>query len=308
MTVPPCASRIRLTSASCDRAHAHRRAERPVQRCRRPGGAHLPEVREAPPDLEHLAHQAMRSAHRGQRRAQPLIGTGRALGQRAGHQLRLAGLRLGSPHVRGGRARVPLGIQQHAQQVACRHAVDHAVMNLGDQRPPPLVKPLRDPQLPQRLGPVKLLRHHSADQVAQFLIAARRRQRGIPHVIVKVEARVIDPHRAAQVKRYEQDLLPVARYLRQPRRDRSRNLPRTRCRALEDPHRPDMHVAGRILDVQERGIHVTHRLHDCSLVPVRVRTHEAGITLPAGMSFLPTDLTAGLGSTGNWGSQVLHPG
>ena len=49
-------------------------------------------------------------------------------------------------------------------------------------------------------------------QLAQLLVGARLRQRGVAHVVVEVEARVVDPERPAHLERREGQLLAVARH------------------------------------------------------------------------------------------------
>ena len=87
-----------------------------------------------------------------------------------------------------------------------------------------------EPDLPQRLGAVELLGEHAAGQLAQLLLARRRRQRGVADVVADVEVRVVDPHRARLRERRERELLAVARDLVQAALDHRRRSPRTAAR------------------------------------------------------------------------------
>ena len=55
-------------------------------------------------------------------------------------------------------------------------------------------------------------RHDPADQVAQLVLAAGRRQCGVAHVVTEVEMRVGDPDRSRQLERYEAHHLAIARH------------------------------------------------------------------------------------------------
>ena len=66
------------------------------------------------------------------------------------------------------------------------------------KRPPS--QPLDQPQLPERLRAVELLGEDPRGEVAQLLLGAGRRQRGLAHVVVEVEVGVVDPDRAALVE------------------------------------------------------------------------------------------------------------
>lgn len=107
------------------------------------------------------------------------------------------------------------GVEQHAVQIGGGHAVDHAVVHLGDQRPAVLVDAFDEPVLPQGIIAVQPLRHYSRHQPAEFLLAAGRGQGRLPDVIAEVEVRVVNPYRRAQVERYLAKLPAVERHQRQ---------------------------------------------------------------------------------------------
>src|SRR5262245_25585622 len=75
-----------------------------------------------------------------------------------------------------------------------------------------------DPQLPEGTSTVELLRHDARRQAFELLIVPGPRQACVPHVVVDVEAIVVDPHRFAQ-QRGEGKPLTVAWNPVQPRSD-----------------------------------------------------------------------------------------
>ena len=101
-----------------------------------------------------------------------------------------------------------------------------------------------------------------AAQGATVAIAARRRERGAAQVVAQVEVRIVHPHRPAERDRHEMDLLPVARDTRQVRPDHPRERLVPGRRPLEDRHHADMHVAHRVLEMQERGVLGAEALHN----------------------------------------------
>ena len=145
-------------------------------------------------------------------------------------------------------------VEEHGHQVDAADPVDQRVVGLGDQREAPALEALDEPRLPQRLGAVQPLRVDARGERAQLLLRARLRQRRVAHVVLEVEVAVVDPDRPAGLKRRERELVPVARYEVQPRPDVVQEVVIRRCRALEDQHRPDVHVAVRPLLRQKRGV------------------------------------------------------
>ena len=142
---------------------------------------------------------------------------------RAGHR-RAAGVgRLRARRPLRGRAPAALGlaveIEEDGGDVDAGDAVDERVVALADDREALALEPLDQPQLPERLGAVELLGEDPRRQVAQLLLGARRRQRGLADVVVEVEVRVVDPDRPALVEGDEAQLLAEARHQVQPRVD-----------------------------------------------------------------------------------------
>ena len=103
-------------------------------------------------------------------------------------------------------------------------------------------------------GAVELLGEDPRREVAQLLLGAGRRQRGLAHVVVEVEVGVVDPDRPALAEGHEAQLLAEARDEVEARGDVLAELLVAGGRALEDRRRGDVHVGALSLHVQERGV------------------------------------------------------
>ena len=79
-------------------------------------------------------------------------------------------------------------------------------------------------------------------------------QRGVAHVVLEVEARVVDPHRAPAVERRVGELVAVAGHQVQAPADLLEELLHRRRRAFDDRQPADVHVRDGALLVQERGV------------------------------------------------------
>ena len=151
-------------------------------------------------------------------------------------------------------------IHQHLHQVDARDAVDHAVMDLRDQREAVLLDALDDPDLPERSRAVEMLLHHARREPLQLLLGAGTRQARVPHVVFELEVLVVDPHRVV-LERDPREALAIARDLVQRRADHRADLvgvdaavgslQRSR---LEDHRRGDVHVGVRLLEHEERVV------------------------------------------------------
>ena len=133
-------------------------------------------------------------------------------------------------------------------------------MRLDQEREPILGEPLDHPELPERFPAVELLRHDPRRQRLQLSVVARPRQRGVPHVVAQVEVVVVDPDGLVE-DGDPAEALPVAWNQVQPAGDLRANAldvdaaGRGPKRAgLEDDEAPEVHVGGRILEVEERSI------------------------------------------------------
>jgi hypothetical protein len=150
--------------------------------------------------------------------------------------------------------------EQDGEQVDAGDAVDHAVMRLRDQRAAAALESLDHPQFPQRLPVVEALRHDARGEAFQLAFGARLRQRRVAHVVVDVEAVVVDPHRMA-LDRDPREPLAIARDPVQSRRDVCTHAigvdaaRRIAQRAdLEDQRGADVLRIGVALEVQEGPI------------------------------------------------------
>src|SRR5439155_23652376 len=111
----------------------------------------------------------------------------------------------------GGRG-LGLGLRRRVEhdrrEIDSRDAVDEAMVGLGKERKPLRLvggltassESLHEPDLPERLGPIQLLREDTPGQTFELLLVAGWRQRCCPNVVFDVEVRVVDPDRATLVK------------------------------------------------------------------------------------------------------------
>ena len=214
------------------------------------------------PGLEHLpgrADAAQHPARAAQGRADAaddLLRAGEALADRVAQQVEVGRLRPRGPlrRTQRWRWRVLLEVEQDRGYVNPGYAVDERVVALADDREAVALEALDQPQLPERLGAVELLGEDPRGEVAQLLLGARRRQRGLTDVVVEVEVRVVDPDRAALAEGDEAELLTEAGDEVQARLDVVAELFVARRRAIEEDHRGDVHVGAASLQVEECGV------------------------------------------------------
>ena len=72
---------------------------------------------------------------------------------------------------------------------------------------------------------------------------------------------IVDPHRSPELEGNESHLLAVPRHGRELPGNHRLELLVHRWRTVEDCDRADVHVADRVLDVQERRVERTHAVH-----------------------------------------------
>jgi len=205
------------------------------------------------------------SQHR--KAADPVDRVDDRVGQGVGEQVQVARLLLGMPGRRPGRRRLRLAVEEDRQQVGGRDPVDHAVVNLRDERPASVVEALDHPELPERAGAVEVGGEHPAGQVAQLLRASRLGDRGVADVVEDLEVGVVDPHRPPELERYEADPLPVARHQREVGGDGADQVTVGGRRALEHRDVPDMHRVVGVLDVQEHRVLRAHSVQISTSIP-----------------------------------------
>ena len=275
LTVPPKASLTALKSASSLRTTRKRRCG-PISTLSGVGGAGFSPA--------HATSPRPSTATRAERSAS----TGRVASDAAAAAVRTpvrsrssvpeastcapVGVRAGSHASSGcgdlGRDRPE--VEDDLGDVDAGDPVDERVMGLGDEREAAALEALDHPHLPQRLGAVELLGEDPPGQQEELLLGARLRQRGVAHVVLEAEARVVDPQRATRAGGRHRELLAIARDEVQAPAQRVEHLGVGRRRALEHRERADVHVRRGPLLVQEgrvdRGQPVEMLLgHGCSI-------------------------------------------
>ena len=278
MTVPPNACRTTLTSSIPASAQLHRRWG-PIGPLSDVAGGRL----HSASDRTSTAAWASRAL--GRAPARTAAGTCRRLA--TGSTTALVRPRTARPSAPGSGGGCPLlrrarhrgrlhGVEHHGEKVGRRDPVDHAVVNLGDERPPLPRQTLDHPQLPERLAPIENLREDPPGEVAKLVASAGRRDRGVADVVQDLEVGIVDPDGSSDARRREADLLAVTRHERELGRDEADNLAVRRRGTLEHRNGPDVHRVGPVLDVEERRVLHAHRVHG---VPSR---RERGRRAPHG--------------------------
>ncbi len=160
-------------------------------------------------------------------------------------------------------------------------AVDHRLVNLGDDGDPPVGEPLDDDELPQRTGPVERPGLEPGDELGELGVRPRPGQRGAADVVADVEVLVVDPDRVREPGRDPADPLPVPGDERDAGGDVLDEAVEVKAagRRLEDHDAADVHRRRRLLEVEER--HVERRQ------PVRHRRSSS----PRGRHRLPPGTT-----------------
>ena len=159
-----------------------------------------------------------------------------------------------------GRAGGGLGleVEEHAEQLGARDAVDGAVVHLDDQGNLPVLEPLDDPHLPQGPVPVQLAADDVGREVAQLAHPARRGQRRPPEVVVDVELGVVHPDREAQAHGHLDEAALEDRDLGDAVVDELADAPERVAvrhgRGVEDGDHGHVHVQGGRLHVEEARI------------------------------------------------------
>ena len=191
-----------------------------------------------------------RASHRGAQRAHELARVRRALEQGFDQESGAGGR---GPWVPGPGLRL-LRREQHAQDVHPRDTVDERVVGLGEKREPAAFDALHEPHLPQRPVAPQMVGEDAAGEHLQLVLAPRRRQRGVAHVVAQVEVLVVDPARAGLGERNLRQALPIARHQAETRVD-VRQQPIVRGRVSgEDQRTTHVHVRRSVLQMQERCV------------------------------------------------------
>ena len=128
------------------------------------------------------------------------------------------GVERGSKGGAGSGCGVGIGGEQDRHQIDARDAIDHAVVDLlHDREALAALETFRDPELPERPRAVERLRDQPPDQALQLPFVARPRQRGVAHVVLELEVRVVHPDRMV-LDGDQGEALPVARQPMEARR------------------------------------------------------------------------------------------
>lgn len=153
-----------------------------------------------------------------------------------------------------------LGLELHGggQQVGAAHAVEHAVVALGDDGEAALLQTFHDPDLPERPVAVEGEGHDVTGQPLEQPFVSRMGQAQVADVVVQVEARVVHPVGGAG-ERHPGDALPVA-WVEHRLREAAEVLdvhPSARAAEApraEDRHGADVHRRVPVFDLEEAGI------------------------------------------------------
>src|SRR2546429_695722 len=135
------------------------------------------------------------------------------------------------------------------------------MVGLGQEREAVPLQPLNQPKLPERLGAVELLREDAPGEAAQLILGAGGGQRRVAHVVGEVEGWVVDPEGPSGLQSWEGELLPEAWHQVEARANVVEEVLVARRRAFEDEHRAHVHVAGRGLVGQKRGVDRAEPIH-----------------------------------------------
>ena len=137
-------------------------------------GSELAAQRSAPPDhVGHVRHDLLRAPRRSSGPNGRFVRAGDRLERsrpptRSASEGSGAGCHVGGPALDAGRR-----VEDHRHQVGAGDAVDHAVVDLGDERPAAVAQALDDPRLPQRPVAVELLGHEPAHEGPQLVGRSR---------------------------------------------------------------------------------------------------------------------------------------
>ena len=130
-------------------------------------------------------------------------------------------------------------------------------MGLGEDREAVAFDSLHEPHLPQRPVAPQMVGEDASREHLQLVLAPRRGQRGVTHVVAQIEVLVVDPARAGLGERNLRQALPIARHQAEARVD-VRQQPIIRGRVSgEDQRTPHVHVRRSVLQMQERCVERT---------------------------------------------------
>ena len=101
-------------------------------------------------------------------------------------------------------------IQEDAGQVDAGDAIDHAMVDFGDDRESIVLEPFDHPQLPKRFGSIELLGDDPSGEELELLVSAGPGEARVSDVVVEIEVIVVYPNRMTGAGHVCQPL-PVSR-------------------------------------------------------------------------------------------------
>jgi hypothetical protein len=93
-------------------------------------------------------------------------------------------------------------IAHELAEARARHAVDEAVMRLGEHRNPAALETLDVPHLPQRKAPVELVAEEHAAELTELPHAAGRWNTDAVEVVLDIEIQILDQEGPIQTEGY----------------------------------------------------------------------------------------------------------
>jgi hypothetical protein len=140
------------------------------------------------------------------------------------------------------------------------------VVDLGEEADAPVPQAVDEVDLPQRPRPVQRPGHDPGQDLRDLALGARRRDRGLAHVVVEVEVGVLDPVGQVEAERHLDEPPAEGRQQVQPLGDdRPQALradrPVGRGRRVVDAQDPDVPERARRLDAQELRVERRQLVH-----------------------------------------------
>jgi hypothetical protein len=139
------------------------------------------------------------------------------------------------------------------------------VVDLAEDRRAAAGHARHDEDLPQRARAVQRRRQERVRGSAQVAPVELALVGQLADVVVEVEAGVVGPHRLGHAERDRDHALAEARHMGEPRGDARAEHggveARHARRAVDDREPADVHVRGRALDAEERGVDRRQAIH-----------------------------------------------
>lgn len=160
-------------------------------------------------------------------------------------------------------------VEQDGEQLGAGDAVDHRVVDLGDQGGLAAFQALDIVDAPQRHAAVEAGADDIADEVAELLHGAGPGQAAVAHMVLEVELRVLDPVRLVEVERGFEQAAPEHRQQVQARGDQLLDGLEAEAgrggRGVEDGQAAHVHGHGIGLQIQEDRVEAAELFHRAEL-------------------------------------------